>query len=88
MLPCPHHSTRHEQPIQVMPSCQVNTSDLMKCSDSQLWDNSSAYSYFAKSGDAGGVDITTDGQGVKTYKYVCQDWGGSIPGMRNLLECV
>lgn len=51
----------------------VNTSDLMKCSDSLLTDNSSAYHYFAKSGDAGGVDITTDGEGVKTYKYVCQD---------------
>lgn len=46
----------------------VNTSDLMKCSDSLAWDNSSAYYYFAISGDAGGVDITTDGQGVKTYK--------------------
>ena len=77
----------NRQPIQVMPGCKVNTSDLMKCSNSLLTDNSSAYHYFAKSGDAGGVDITTDGE-VKTYKYVCQDWGGSIPGMRNLLECV
>eukprot|EP00435_Cladocopium_sp_Y103_P069800 s702_g34.t1 len=51
----------------------VNTSDLMRCSDSLLSDNSSAYYYFAKSGDAGGVDITTDGEGVKTYKFACQD---------------
>ena len=59
----------------------------MTCSDSLLTDNSSAYHYFAKSGDAGGVDITTDGEGVKTYKYVCQDgwehsWDDKLVGMR------
>ncbi|CAL1137404.1 unnamed protein product [Cladocopium goreaui] len=50
----------------------VDTADFMKCSETTMHDNVTAYTFFKISGDTDGVVITEE-NGVKTYKLLCQD---------------
>ena len=73
-------------PVLLMPYCpvghgkpfcarsEVDTADFMKCSETTMHDNVTAYTFFKISGDTDGVVITEE-NGVKTYKLLCQDQG-------------